>query len=226
MNQGLRAVLFDVDGTLVDTNYLHAVCWWEAFAQAGHEVSMTRIHRAIGMGSDLLLDALLPDDRDRGHDGSIRAAHSALFATFWTRLRPLPGAANLLRACQQEGWRVVLASSADDHEFRVLRTALDADDAIDAATSSGDVAQSKPAPDLVQVALDKAGVPPEAALFVGDTVWDVQACVKARVPCIGLLSGGIGRDELLGAGAAAVYDDPAALLDGLPDSILVHRAGG
>jgi HAD superfamily hydrolase (TIGR01509 family) len=226
MNQGLRAVLFDVDGTLVDTNYLHAVCWWEAFAQAGHEVSMTRIHRAIGMGSDLLLDALLPDDRDRGHDGSIRAAHSALFATFWTRLRPLPGAANLLRACQQEGWRVVLASSADDHEFRVLRTALDADDAIDAATSSGDVAQSKPAPDLVQVALDKAGAPPEAALFVGDTVWDVQACVKARVPCIGLLSGGIGRDELLGAGAAAVYDDPAALLDGLPDSILVHRAGG
>ena len=226
MNQELRAVLFDVDGTLVDTNYLHTVCWCEAFAQAGHEVSMTRIHRAIGMGSDLLLDALLPDDRDRGHDGSIRAAHSALYATFWTRLRPLPGAADLLRACQQEGWRVVLASSADDHEFRVLRTALDADDAIDAATSSGDVAQSKPAPDLVQVALDKAGVPPEAAVFVGDTVWDVQACVKAGVPCIGLLSGGIGRDELLGAGAAAVYDDPAALLHGLPDSILVRRAGG
>lgn len=226
MNQGLRAVLFDVDGTLVDTNYLHAVCWWEAFAQAGHEVSMARIHRAIGMGSDLLLDALLPGDRDRGNDGSIRAAHSALYATFWTRLRPLPGAADLLRACQQEGWRVVLASSADDHEFRVLRTALDADDAIDAATSSGDVAQSKPAPDLVQVALDKAGVPPEAAVFVGDTVWDVQACGKAGVPCIGLLSGGIGRGELLGAGAAAVYDDPAALLDGLPDSILGRRAGG
>ena len=226
MNQELRAVLFDVDGTLVDTNYLHAVCWWEAFAQAGHEVSMARIHRAIGMGSDLLLDALLPDDRDRGNDGSIRAAHSALYATFWTRLRPLPGAADVLRACQQQGWRVVLASSADDREFRVLRTALDADDAIDAATSSGDVAQSKPAPDLVQVALDKAGVPPEAAVFVGDTVWDVRACVKAGVPCIGLLSGGIGRDELLGAGAAALYDDPAALLDGLPDSILGHRAGG
>jgi HAD superfamily hydrolase (TIGR01509 family) len=225
MNQGLRAVLFDVDGTLVDTNYLHAVCWWEAFAQAGHEVSMTRIHRAIGMGSDLLLDALLPDDRDRGNDGSIRAAHSALYATFWTRLRPLPGAAEVLRACQQQGWQVVLASSADDREFGVLRATLDADDAIDAATSSGDVEQSKPAPDLVQVALDKAGVPPETAVFVGDTVWDVQACVKAGVPCIGLLSGGIGRDELLGAGAAAVYDDPAALLDGLPDSILGHRAG-
>ena len=220
MSEALKAVLFDVDGTLADTNYLHAVCWWEAFSQSGFDVPMARIHRAIGMGSDQMLDALLPKDRDRDQDGSMRAAHSALYATFWTRVRPLPGAPDLLRACKEQGWRVVLASSADDHEFRALRAALDADDAIDAATSSGDVEQSKPAPDLVQVALDKAGVPPGAAVFVGDTVWDVQACAKAGVPCIGLLSGGIGREELLGAGAAEVYDDPAALLDGVPDSIL------
>jgi HAD superfamily hydrolase (TIGR01509 family) len=225
MSEALKAVLFDVDGTLADTNYLHTVCWWEAFSQSGFDVPMARIHRAIGMGSDQMLDALLPEDRDRDQDGSMRAAHSALYATFWTRVRPLPGARDLLRDCKERDWRVVLASSADEHEFKALRAALDADDAIDEATSSGDVEQSKPAPDLVQVALERAQVPPGAAVFVGDSVWDVEACKKAGVACIGLLSGGIGRDELLGAGAAEVYDDPAALRDGLADSILVRRAG-
>ena len=224
MNQALRAVLFDVDGTLADTNYLHAVCWWEAFSQSDFDVPMVRIHRAIGMGSDQMLDALLPEDRDRDEDGSIRAAHSALYATYWTRERPLPGAVDLLRECQRQGWRVVLASSADEREFEALRTALDADDAIDDATSSADVEQSKPAPDLVQVALKKAQVKPDAAVFVGDTVWDVKAAGKAGVVCVGLLSGGIGRDELAGAGAAAIYDGPAELLaalrGGLPDRVL------
>jgi HAD superfamily hydrolase (TIGR01509 family) len=217
------AVLFDVDGTLVDSNYLHAVCWWEAFTQAGHDVPMAPIHRAIGMGSDQMLDALLPAGRDRDGDDGIRAAHGALYATYWSRQRPLPGAADLLRACKKRGLTVVLASSADAREFAALRAALDAEDAIDEATSSADVERSKPAPDLVQVALDKARVTADAAVFVGDTVWDVRACGKARVPCIGLLSGGIGRAELLDAGAAEVYDGPAELLDGLPRSILAGR---
>ena len=118
----------------------------------------------------------------------------------------------------------MLASSADANEFEALRTALDADDAIDDATSSAEVEQSKPAPDLVQVALDKAQVKPDAAVFVGDTVWDVKAAGKAGVVCVGLLSGGIGRDELTAAGAAAVYDGPAELLaalrDGSPERVL------
>lgn len=214
------AVLFDVDGTLVDSNYLHAVCWWDAFIQAGHDVPMARIHRAIGMGSGQLLDALLPADRDRGGDEGMRASHSALYATYWSRQRPLRGAPELLRACKKSGLRVVLASSADAREFAALRAALDADDAIDAATSSADVERSKPAPDLVRVALDKAEVGPEAAVFVGDTVWDVQACRKAGVPCVGLLSGGISRGELLDAGAAEIYEGPAELLAALPQSIL------
>ena len=216
------AVLFDVDGTLVDSNYLHAVCWWEAFTQAGHDVPMARIHRAIGMGSGQMLDALLPAARDRDGDDGIRAAHGALYATYWSRQRPLPGAVDLLRACKKRGLTVVLASSADALEFAVLRAVLDADDAIDEATSSADVEHSKPAPDLVQVALDKARVPPDAAIFVGDTVWDVRASGEAGVSCIGLLSGGVGRAELLDAGAAEVFDGPAELLGALPRSILTR----
>jgi HAD superfamily hydrolase (TIGR01509 family) len=220
MSASVKAVLFDVDGTLVDTSYLHAVSWWEAFAQAGHEVPMARIHRAIGMGSDQLLDALLPADRDTGADDGISAAHSALYSVYWSRLRPLPGAADLLRACRQHGLRVVLASSAGLGELDKLRAVLDADEAVDEATSAGDVDKSKPAPDLVEVALEKAGLAPAEAMFVGDAVWDVEACQRAGVACIGVLSGGVSEAELLAAGAMRVYRDAADILDSFPASIL------
>ena len=219
-DKGPAAVLFDVDGTLVDTNYLNAVTWWEAFSQAGHDVPMAQIHRAIGMGSDQMLDKLLPASRDKDADDDIRTAHTALYAVYWSRLRPLPGAVDLLRACKAHGLTVVLASSADEREFSMLRATLDAEDAIDAATSSGDVETTKPAPDLVEVALDKAGISAAEALFVGDTVWDVQACAKAGVTCVGVLSGGFGRDELTTAGAAAVYSGPAELLAARPAQLL------
>jgi HAD superfamily hydrolase (TIGR01509 family) len=225
MNGSLRAVLFDVDGTLVDTNYLHAVTWWQAFAQGGHYVPMTDIHRTIGMGTDQLLDRLLPADRDSGADGKLALSHDALYATYWSRLRPLPGAADLLRACRARGLAVILASSAGEAESGILRAAIDAEDAIDAATFAGDVESSKPAPDLVQVALKKAGVPAEQAVFVGDTVWDVQASGKAGVPCIGLLSGGISREELADAGAVQVYDGPADLLAALSRSLIGQVSG-
>jgi len=219
MTKDLKAVLFDVDGTLADTNYLHTVAWWEAFAQAGHDVPMAPIHRAIGMGSGRMLDSLLPGDRDTDADEAIKTSHSALYSVYWSRLRPLPGARRLLRACHDQGLRVVLASSADPDELEVLRAALDADQAIDAATSAGDVEASKPAPDLVQVALDHAEAGPEESVFIGDAVWDVRAAQKAGVPCIGLLSGGSSRDELTEAGAAAVFDGPADLLEEFPDRL-------
>jgi HAD superfamily hydrolase (TIGR01509 family) len=224
MSGSLRAVLFDVDGTLMDTNYLHAVTWWQAFAQGGYPVQMADIHRAIGMGSDQLLDRLLPGDRDRDADAGLRTSHDALYATYWTRVRPLPGAVELLRACKARRLTVVLASSAGEAEAGVLRAALDAEYAIDHATFSGDVERTKPAPDLVQVALEKAAVPAEQAVFVGDTVWDVQASGKAGVPCIGLLSGGIGRQELADAGAAQIYAGPGDLLARLPDSLIGWRS--
>jgi HAD superfamily hydrolase (TIGR01509 family) len=220
MSDSVSAVLFDVDGTLVDTNYLNVVAWWEAFAEAGHDVQMAKIHRAIGMGSDQLLGELLPADRDQAADDDIAAAHAALYSVYWSRLRPLPGAARLLRACHEHGLRVVLASSAGPRELNVLRAALDADESIDAATSAGDVDASKPAPDLVQVGLQKAGTGPDGAVFVGDAVWDAQACKRAGVTCVGLLSGGTSEAELRDAGAVRVYPDPAELLAAFPASLL------
>jgi len=206
------AVIFDVDGTLVDTNYLHAVCWWEAFRQYDQHVDMADVHRAIGMGSDKLLDHLLPDDRDRDADDDMRAAHRSLYGVFWTRLRAFDGAADLLRTCAGRGMKVVLASSASARELTALRAALDADDAITDATSSSEAGESKPAADIVELALDRAGVAPDRAVFVGDAVWDVHACRKAGVPCVAVLTGGFGAEELREAGAVAIYKGTADLL--------------
>jgi HAD superfamily hydrolase (TIGR01509 family) len=216
------AALFDVDGTLVDTTYLHTVAWWEAFRQAGHIVPMASIHRSIGMGSDHLLDRLLGEDRERDQDADIAAAHLTLYAEYWPRLAPLEGAADLLRACARRGWTVVLASSAHGRELEALRQAVDAQDVVAGIVSSDDVKSSKPAPDLVEAALEVAGAPAERAVFIGDTVWDVEASKAAGVSCLGLLSGGVSRQELLDAGAVAVYRGPGDLLRRLDDSPLAR----
>jgi HAD superfamily hydrolase (TIGR01509 family) len=205
-------ILFDVDGTLVDTTYLHAVCWWEALRQHDADVPMAKIHRAIGMGSDKLLDHLLGPDRDKDQDEKLSEAHDILYGVWWERLRPLPGAADLLRACAERHLTVVLASSAKENELAQLRRVLDADDVIDAATSSSDAKQSKPAPDILQAALDQSDVDPANCVFVGDAVWDVLAAAKLDIPCIGLTCGGTSAAELTEAGAVATYEDPAALL--------------
>jgi HAD superfamily hydrolase (TIGR01509 family) len=225
MNQSARGVLFDVDGTLVDTNYLHAVSWWEAFRQSGHAVPMARIHRAIGMGSDKLLDHLLGADRDRAADETLRAAHLTLYTTYWERLRPLPGAADLLRACAARGLRVVLASSASKKELATLRRTLDADDVIYGATSKDDVGSSKPDPDIVAVALATGGLSADHALLVGDSVWDVLAAGRAGIGCVGVTCGGTSAAELREAGALETYDDPAALCANLDRSVLAKIIG-
>ncbi|RKR91493.1 phosphoglycolate phosphatase-like HAD superfamily hydrolase [Micromonospora pisi] len=209
-------VLFDVDGTLVDTAYLHTVSWWEALRQAEQEIPMAAIHRALGMGPQRLLEHLLGPERDRDADERIRYGHDSLFAEFRDRLRPLPGAAALLRACAARGLAVVLVTSADERELSALRAALLADDVIGGITSAG--ADLPPGADLLATALDRAGLDRERVVFVGDSVWDVAAAGHLDIPCIGLTCGGTGRSELAGAGAAAVFDDPAALLAGLADS--------
>jgi HAD superfamily hydrolase (TIGR01509 family) len=213
-------VLFDVDGTLVDTTYLHAVSWWEALRQHDADVPMAEIHRAIGMGSDKLLDHLLGRDRDRSDDELMSTAHDVLYGAWWERLRPLPGAAELLRAVAKRGPAVVLASSAKEAELKKLRQVIDADDVITAATSSSDAEQSKPAPDILQAALQQSDVDPHRAVFVGDSVWDVKAAARLDIPCIGLTCGGSSAAELSEAGSIANYDNPAALLAALDDSAI------
>ncbi|MFG2046961.1 HAD family hydrolase [Micromonospora sp. NPDC048935] len=215
-------VLFDVDGTLVDTTYLHTVSWWEALRQTDQPVPMATVHRSIGMGSDKLLDHLLGPERDRDADPKLRDAHDTLYAEYWERLTPLPRAADLLRACAERGLRVVLATSASGPEVDALRRALAADDVIDTVTSSEDAQQSKPAPDILLAALEQSGLAAERVVFVGDSVWDVVAAGKLGIPCVGLTCGGTSRGELAGAGAVAVYDDPAALLGELSDSPLTR----
>jgi HAD superfamily hydrolase (TIGR01509 family) len=205
-------ILFDVDGTLVDTTYLHTVAWWEALRQHDNDVPMAEIHRSIGMGSDRILEHLLGPDRDADADDAVVKAHDILYGAWWERLRPLPGAADLLRECAKRGMAVVLASSAKETELKQLRRVVDADDVIAAATSSSDAESSKPAPDILQAALDQSDVDPENCVFVGDAVWDVKAAGKLDIPCIGLECGGTSAAELADAGAVATYQDPAALL--------------
>jgi HAD superfamily hydrolase (TIGR01509 family) len=215
-----RAAVFDVDGTLVDTNHLHVVTWWEAFRQAGHRVPMHAIHRSVGLGSTDLIAHLLGDDRDEDQDAELSAAHTALYAQYFDRLPALRDAGRLLRHLHGAGWAVVLATSASGPELGALRRAIDADDAIAATASSDDVEEGKPAPEPVEHALELAGVPAERAVFVGDTVWDMRAGSRAGVRCVGLLCGGIPEGDLREAGAQTVYDDPAHLLASLPDSPL------
>lgn len=209
-------VLFDVDGTLVDTTYLQAVAWWQAIRRYGHDVPMAEVHRAIGMGSDMLLEHLLGDDADE----RIGDAHDDFYWQWWPHLRPLPGAADLLRACAGHGLAVVLASSAKEEELESLRGVVGADDVITAATSSTDAEHSKPAPDILQAALDQSGVSAKHCVFVGDSVWDVEAASRLDIPCIGLTCGGTSAAELTGRGAVETYENPAALLEKLDSSAI------
>jgi HAD superfamily hydrolase (TIGR01509 family) len=206
-----RGVLFDVDGTLVDSGYIHAVCWWQALRQQDRDVPMSVIHRSIGMGSDRLVPHVAPD-ADEDLIADLTAAHDALYSTYWPQLRRLPGAAELVRRCHDAGLGTVLASSAGATELDVLRRVLDVDDFLDHVTSSADGDNSKPDPDLVLAALDKAGLEGQDAVFIGDAVWDVHAASAAGVACIGVECGGTSEAELRDAGAVAVFRDPADLL--------------
>ncbi|WP_066520185.1 HAD family hydrolase [Curtobacterium ammoniigenes] len=213
------AVLFDIDGTLVDSNFAHVDAWSRAFRSVGAEVDDWRIHRAIGMDSDRLLGTLLgAADSDQAQQA--KAFHTAYYAERFPTLRPLPGARELLAAVAAAGHAVVLATSAPEREFAVLREVLDSDDVIAAVTSSGDVDDAKPAPGILEIAMQRAGTGPGSTVMVGDAVWDVVAAKNAAVPCLALRSGGTGPEELRAAGAIGVWEDPADLLAHLADSAI------
>ncbi|MFE1644809.1 HAD family hydrolase [Microbacterium sp. P01] len=214
---GALAVLLDIDGTLVDSNYLHIDAWDRAFTAAGHPVDVWRIHRAIGMDSGKLIERLAGDAADDISD-DVTSEHSRLYEKSSNRLRTIRGARELLSALSERGVTVVLATSAPESELKMLRGLLQVEEDIDVVTSGEDVAVAKPDPGIVEIALERAGVPADRAVMVGDSVWDVEAARRAGLSCIGVLSGGYGAGELMDAGAVAVYNDVADLLEHLDDS--------
>ena len=216
----IRAALFDIDGTLVDSNYLHIDAWSRAFADIGCPVDAWRIHRCIGMDGEKLLDSLL-DGAGKEMRERATAGHSEYYRKATDRLRPFDGAQELLRELASRGVIVVLATSAPESELKALREVLSIEDSVAVVTSSEDVESAKPAPDIVHVALERAEVPASDAVMVGDSVWDMKAAVAAGVMCVGVRSGGVSADELSDAGAAAVYSDVADLLAQLNDSVFM-----
>jgi HAD superfamily hydrolase (TIGR01509 family) len=208
-------VLFDVDGTLVDSNYLHALSWSRALRDAGEWAPMNAIHRLVGMGGDQLVTELL------GHEcPEAQKARPARYEEFKGDMIAFPHAADLLRQVHQLGLGVVLATSAPENELRLLRELLAADDAIDAATSADDVKASKPSPEVFVTAMAAGAIDPKRAIAVGDSIWDVQAARAAGIGCIALESGGFSQHELSEEGALFVYRDAKELLDQLRTSPL------
>ena len=211
----MPAVLLDVDGTLVDSNYFHTMAWWRALSGNGHVVPMARIHRLVGMGADTFLEELLGE-----HDDALEDAWQAEFAGLRDDIAALPGAADLARAAKERGATVVLATSGKPDDVEVLRQTLDADRWVDDAVNSSEVESSKPAPDIFARALEVAGAEAGDAVVVGDTVWDVRAAAACDLPCVAVTCGGISRGELEEAGAVAVYRDPEELVSQLERSPL------
>ncbi|ONM48819.1 HAD family hydrolase [Nocardia donostiensis] len=211
------AVLFDIDGTLVDSNYLHVYAWSRAFAETGADVDAWRVHRSIGMDGSLLVQELLPDATNEIRDRA-KELHLRYYLQAQPLMRRVTGARELLDRVAAAGPKVVLATSAPEAELEALREVLGGSELVAAETSSEDVGTAKPRPDIVRAALERSGVDAAHAVFVGDTVWDATACRRAGVRFVGFRSGGVCETELREAGACAVYDDPADLLAGFDDS--------
>ncbi|MET9231153.1 HAD family hydrolase [Lentzea sp. NPDC003310] len=198
-----NTLVLDVDGTLVDTNYHHAVAWLRAFRTVDVTVPAWRVHRAIGMGGDKLVAAVAGDKVERDHGDDVRAAWERYFDEMLPEIQPFEGAHRLVRAATDLGLAVVLASSGKRKHVEHYLKLLDPGDV--AWTTSDDVDDSKPAPDLIEVALREVGG--ERAVVVGDSVWDCEAAARVGLPSIGLLTGGVSEDELIDHGASAVYAD-------------------
>jgi HAD superfamily hydrolase (TIGR01509 family) len=211
------AAILDIDGTLVDTNYHHAIAWYQAFRQHGHLLPIWRIHRHIGMGGDQLIAALLSDAVEEQEGDDIRAAEKALYLSVISEVAPLRGARALIQDLSDRGHPVVLASSAKAIEVDHYLDLLDARNLADGWTTSDDVEATKPEPDLVLAALEKAGG--DSAVMVGDSTWDCEAAQRAGIETIAVLTGGFSEKELVDAGASAVFhsiDDLRIRLDETP----------
>lgn len=212
------AAILDIDGTLVDTNYHHAIAWFRAFRRFDVTEQLWRIHRHIGMGGDQLVASLCGDAVEEKRGDAIRAAEKALYMALIDEVEPLHGARDLIVDLKRLGRPVVLASSAKPDEIDHYLDLLDARGLADAWTSAGDVEQTKPAPDLVEAALERVGGGP--AVMVGDSTWDCRAAANAGVETIAVLTGGFSEQELRDAGAVAVFESIDELRRRLSDTPL------
>jgi HAD superfamily hydrolase (TIGR01549 family) len=212
------AAILDVDGTLVDTNFHHAIAWFRAFRQHDVVLPIWRIHRHIGMGGDQLVKSLCDERMEEEKGDDIRAAEKVLYSELIGEVQPLRGARELIEDLKERGHAVVLASSAKEDEVDHYLDLLDARDLADDWTTSADVEATKPEPDLVQAAVEKAGG--GDAVMVGDTTWDCEAAERAGVPTIAVLTGGFSEAELRDAGAVVVFESIEELRESLDDTPL------
>jgi HAD superfamily hydrolase (TIGR01509 family) len=212
------AAILDIDGTLVDSNYQHTIAWYRALRQHGHVLPIWRIHRHIGMGGDQLIASLCGDEVEDRQGDDIRDAEKALYMALIDEVEPLEGARELMVDLKRAGRRIVLASSAKPDEVEHYLDLLDARGLADAWTTAGDVERTKPAPDLVHAALERAGE--DSAVMVGDSTWDCEAAKRAGVQTIAVLTGGFSEQELEDAGAVAVFRSIEELRRRLSDTPL------
>ena len=221
MSDARRSIaILDIDGTLVDTNYQHTLSWARAFHRHEIVLPLWRIHRHIGMGGDQLVGALCGDEVEERLGDDIRAAEGEEYMKLIGEVEPMEGSRELIESLKQRGRTVVLASSAKRHEVDHYLDLLDARELADAWTMSDDVEHTKPSPDLVHAALEKAGGEPGAAVMVGDTPWDVRSAGEAGVPTIAVITGGFSEAELRDGGAVAVFESVAELGERLDETAL------
>jgi len=217
-NNAPGAVLFDLDGTLVDSNYQHALAWYRAFRDGGIVLPLWRIHRCIGMGGDQMVPALIGDAKDRELGDELRAAEKVRFEEMLDEIEPLAGAHQLLVDLHTRGYELILASSSPEEYLDRYLDLLDARDLVAAATTAQDVEATKPAPDIIETA--KAKARQHALMVIGDSPWDIQSAGRAGMSCVSLLTGGYSERELLGAGAEAVFESLIELRAHLGTSFL------
>jgi len=205
---GERLAIFDVDGTLVDSTYHHALAWHRAFSERGIVLPTWRIHREIGKGGDRLVPDLAGEEVERRVGDALRERQHALYAELLPEIHPFAGAHELLAACKADGWRIALASSGRADEVGHYLELLDADELPDAVVSSADVETTKPAPDVLALARERAApeLDPSAVLVVGDATWDCEAAGSAGMTPVAVRCGGFGAEELEAAGAVAVFE--------------------
>jgi HAD superfamily hydrolase (TIGR01509 family) len=214
----MSVAILDIDGTLVDTNYHHAIAWYRAFRQHEIVLPIWRIHRHIGMGGDQLVQALTDERTEQQKGDDIRAAEKTLYFQLIDEVQPMADSRELIEQLKGRGHTVVLASSAKADEVEHYLDLLDARELADDWTTSADVESTKPAPDLVSAALEKAGASAEDAVMVGDTPWDVEAAGKAGVDTIAVRTGGFAISELEEAGAKAVFESVTELCERLDET--------